>query len=558
LSAGPQAQTFTRFYFRFGSDVTSGTELAIVRNSNGGNVWEMDYNANRHGLDVYFWNGSGVLYSVFSPNNVLSANMWYEIEVQDFEASEGTAQIWLNGTSIGMVDDVDLSTSNPYARLILFDSAPGSMYFDDVAVSNVANAAIAPSAGANFNPTSVSFGNQIVGVTSAASTVTLSNNHSVALSISSIGITGTNASDFAQINNCPMGSNTLAAGSSCTISVTFTPGGIGGRSANLTFTDNAAGSPQSVALSGTGAVAAPVVSLSPTSVSFGSVSVGSSSAAQTITLTNSGTTPLSMSSIALTGTNASDFAQTNTCPSGSNTLAAGSSCTISVTFAPGGSGGRSANLTFTDNAADSPQAVALTGTGITPTTYFSDGFESGNLNAWNLPSGDSTGTVSVQSAVVNSGSNALSLNNASGQYCYVYTALPSRPEAQTFTRFSFRFGSNVTSGTQLAIARNSNGNNVWEVDYDANRQGLDVYFWNASGGVYSVFSPNNALSANTWYSISIQDYQTTSGHAQAWLNGTSLGSVDADLSMSASYARLMLYDSAPGTIYLDDVAVSNT
>ena len=538
--------------------MTSGTELAIVRNSNGGNVWEMDYNANRHGLDVYFWNGSGVLYSVFSPNNVLSANMWYEIEVQDFEASEGTAQIWLNGTSIGMVDDVDLSTSNPYARLILFDSAPGSMYFDDVAVSNVANAAIAPSAGANFNPTSVSFGNQIVGVTSAASTVTLSNNHSVALSISSIGITGTNASDFAQINNCPMGSNTLAAGSSCTISVTFTPGGIGGRSANLTFTDNAAGSPQSVALSGTGAVAAPVVSLSPTSVSFGSVSVGSSSAAQTITLTNSGTTPLSMSSIALTGTNASDFAQTNTCPSGSNTLAAGSSCTISVTFAPGGSGGRSANLTFTDNAADSPQAVALTGTGITPTTYFSDGFESGNLNAWNLPSGDSTGTVSVQSAVVNSGSNALSLNNASGQYCYVYTALPSRPEAQTFTRFSFRFGSNVTSGTQLAIARNSNGNNVWEVDYDANRQGLDVYFWNASGGVYSVFSPNNALSANTWYSISIQDYQTTSGHAQAWLNGTSLGSVDADLSMSASYARLMLYDSAPGTIYLDDVAVSNT
>jgi len=104
---------------------------------------------------------------------------------------------------------------------------------------------------------------------------------------------------------------------------------------------------------------------------------------------------------------------------------------------------------------------------------------------------------------------------------------------------------------------NSNGGNVWEADYNANRQGLGVYFWNASGGVYAVFSPNNALSANTWYSVQIQDYQTTTGHAQAWLNGTSLGSVDADLSTSAPYARLMFFDSAPGTIYLDDVTVSN-
>jgi len=174
-----------------------------------------------------------------------------------------------------------------------------------------------------------------------------------------------------------------------------------------------------------------------------------------------------------------------------------------------------------------------------------------------LASSDSTGSAAVQSTVVNSGSNALALNNASGQYAYIYTALPSGPQAQTFTRFYFRFGSNVTNGTQLAIARNSNGGNVWEVDYNANRHGLDVYFWNASGAVYAVFSPNNALSANTWYSIEVQDYQTTTGHAQAWLNGTSIGSVDADLSMAAPYARLMLFDSAPGTIYLDDVTVSN-
>src|SRR5947209_2130527 len=445
LPSGPEAQTFTRFYFRFSSNVTSGIQLAIARNSNGGNVWEIDYNANRHGLDVYFWSTNGGIYSIFSPSNALSANTWYSIEVQDYQTTTGHAQAWLNGTSLGSVD-ADLSTSAPYARLMLYDSAPGTIYLDDVAVSNVYNGTIAPSAGAYLNPTSVGFGNQIVGITSA------------------------------------------------------TP---------------------------------------------------------KVTLTNSGSSALSISSIALTGTNAADFAQSNTCPGSTNTLAAGSSCTISLTFTPGATGARSANLTFTDNAADSPQVVALTGTGVIATTYFSDGFESGNLNAWTLASSDSSGSAAVQSTVVNSGSNALALNNASGQYAYIYTALPSGPQAQTFTRFYFRFGSNVTNGTQLAIARNSNGGNVWEVDYNAGRHGLDIYFWDASGAVYAVFSPNNALSANTWYSIQVQDYQTTTGHAQAWLNGTSIGSVDADLSMAAPYARLMLFDSAPGTIYLDDVTVSN-
>src|SRR6266702_230632 len=557
LPSGPEAQTFTRFYFRFSSNVTSGIQLAIARNSNGGNVWEIDYNANRHGLDVYFWSTNGGIYSIFSPSNALSPNTWYGIEVQDYQTTTGHAQAWLNGTSIGSVD-ADLSTSAPYARLMLYDSAPGTIDLDDVAVSNVYNGTIAPSAGAYLNQTSVSFGNQIIGITSATKTVTLTNNNSLALSINSIALTGTNAADFAQSNTCPSGSNTLAAGSSCTISLTFTPGASGARSANLTFTDNAAGSPQAVALSGTGVIAAPAVSLNPTSVSFGNQKVGIDSTAQTVTLTNSGTTPLSISSIALTGTNAADFAQTNTCPASTNTLAAGSSCTISLTFTPGASGTRSANLTLTDNAADSPQVVALTGTGITATTYFSEGFDSGNLNAWTLPSSDSTGSAAVQSTVVNSGSDALALNNASGQYAYVYTALPSGPQTQTYTRFYFRLGSNVTGGTQLAIARNSNGGNVWEVDYNASRHGLDVYFWNASGAVYAVFSPNNALSANTWYSIEVQDYQTTTGHAQAWLNGTSIGSVDADLSMAAPYARLMLFDSTPGTIYLDDVTVSNS
>jgi hypothetical protein len=89
-----------------------------------------------------------------------------------------------------------------------------------------------------------------------------------------------------------------------------------------------------------------------------------------VTLTNSGTAALSISSIAITGTNASDFAQTNTCPSGLATLAAGASCTISVTFTPSAAGGRTAALSVTDNASGSPQSVALSGTGSTSSIAF--------------------------------------------------------------------------------------------------------------------------------------------------------------------------------------------
>lgn len=102
--------------------------------------------------------------------------------------------------------------------------------------------------------------------------------------------------------------------------------------------------------------------LSPSSVSFGSVPVRSTSAAQAVTLTNSGTTAMSISSIAVTGTNPGDFLKgASTCGS---TLAAGASCTTPVSFRPSGSGTRTASLTVTDSAAGSPHRVALTGTGV--------------------------------------------------------------------------------------------------------------------------------------------------------------------------------------------------
>jgi predicted small lipoprotein YifL len=99
-------------------------------------------------------------------------------------------------------------------------------------------------------PTNLAFGNQPYDTTSAAQTVTLSNTGNASLSITSIAVTGANASDFAQTNTC---GSSVAAGANCAIAVMFTPSALGTWTAALSISDNASGSPQSVALSGTGA-----------------------------------------------------------------------------------------------------------------------------------------------------------------------------------------------------------------------------------------------------------------------------------------------------------------
>jgi trimeric autotransporter adhesin len=84
--------------------------------------------------------------------------------------------------------------------------------------------------------------------------VTLTNNGGTTLSIASITLTGTNPADFAQSNDCGY---TVAANASCTINVTFTPTASGTRMASVSISDNAAGSPQLVGLTGTGATGEP-------------------------------------------------------------------------------------------------------------------------------------------------------------------------------------------------------------------------------------------------------------------------------------------------------------
>ncbi|HEY1759831.1 MAG TPA: choice-of-anchor D domain-containing protein, partial [Bryobacteraceae bacterium] len=156
----------------------------------------------------------------------------------------------------------------------------------------------------SLSATSVAFGNQSAGTESAAQVVTLTNTGQAPLTISSIALTEANTSQF--IYGTTTSCTTVAINGTCTFRVRFNPTVAGAASAAITITDNAAGSPHAIALSGTG-VQVPVVSLSASTVAFGNQTVGTQSAAQVVTLTNTGQSALSISSIALTGANTSQF-----------------------------------------------------------------------------------------------------------------------------------------------------------------------------------------------------------------------------------------------------------
>ncbi|MBZ5490686.1 MAG: choice-of-anchor D domain-containing protein [Acidobacteriia bacterium] len=280
------------------------------------------------------------------------------------------------------------SFGNKTATLVLTDSV-GTQSVD---VSGTGTAALAA-----LSPASLAFPNQPVGTPSAAQVISLANGGNIALSVASISLTGVNSSDFAQTNTC---GTSVAAGSSCTINVVFTPSSAGSKSASIAVVDSVGTQTATVGGSGT----APAVNLSSSNLIFANQTVGTSSTAQAVTLTNSGNGTLSISSISISGANSADFAQTNTC---GTSLAAGANCTISITFVPTVAGTRTAAVTIVDNAGT--QSISLTGTGVaagpavqlTPTS----------LSFGVQPVGVSSSVRTIN--VANTGGSALSITSVS-------------------------------------------------------------------------------------------------------------------------------------------------
>jgi hypothetical protein len=202
-----------------------------------------------------------------------------------------------------------------------------------------------------LSPTSLNFKKVAIGQTSSPQTVTLTNTGTATLNISGITASG----DY-QISSNTCGP-TVAAGANCAVGVTFTPTKKGKRTGLLSFTDNAPGSPQTVSLTGVGQS----ITVSPTSLNFGTVAVGNTSSPQAVTVTNVSTATVTFTGFVFSGGASGDYLiSANTCGA---TIAAGANCSVSVEFKPTTVGTRNSKLNVKNNGGGSPSSVNVTGVG---------------------------------------------------------------------------------------------------------------------------------------------------------------------------------------------------
>ena len=239
-------------------------------------------------------------------------------------------------------------------------------------------ASLGPSGGQNsvgpvLTPSALSltFADTITGQKSVSQSITLTSSGDQSVSFQSVSITGANAGDFQESDNC-VSTVVLQPNRSCSIFVLYAPTSVGSSLATLNVMDSAVGNPQQYGLSGTGVAPptpTPAVTLNPAGTFnlAGTTTQGTSAAPQNLTVSNTGTGPLHVTVIGVSGLNSGDFSV-----AGSNCLgtavAAGASCSIPVSFAPLATGIRTTTLTITDDAGNSPQLVTINGTAVTAVT----------------------------------------------------------------------------------------------------------------------------------------------------------------------------------------------
>jgi len=322
-----------------------------------------------------------------------------------------------------------------------------------------------------------------------------------------------------------------------------------------------------VALSGTGVTPAPAVSLTPSSLTFSSQAVGTTSAAQTVTLKNSGTAALTINTIGMSGTNAGDFAQINTCPISPSTLAAGASCSISVTFTPTATGTRSASLSITDNASGSPHTVALSGTGSsTSNVIFSDGFESGSLPGnWTSTSVSTSNSLSLDSTLAHSGNASLKAVVTQNSNGNAYISKTISGQSSVDVRGYYYLSNPVHWGAVQVMSLYAQGYFIGWVTYNVDPSAPTLTFYDgANNHLYQCSVP----SLNAWHSLELQDVlsTTTTGSFTLWLDGTKAcgatgikTSPASGLTVNQVVVGSDTADNTVGlTVHVDDVVISKS
>ena len=302
--------------------------------------------------------------------------------------------------------DATAASGTTYRYRVIAYNAAGS------SVSNTATV-IMPSGTPvlNLSQTALSFSTPL-NIPSAFQTVIVSNTGNAPLTINNIVLGGTNPGQFNEINNCPA---SLPAGQNCTITVNFSPTTATPLTKSASLNVNVAAPAISQPVSLTGTIVVPIFTSLPAALTFSSA-LNTTSAAQTVTVTNTGTAaPLTINSITLGGTNPGQFAQTNSLVFPA-TLAPGANFTISVTFRPTTATPltKSALLNINVAAPATSQSVSLTGNILQPAATVSPTTSTGSpYNFGNVTRGTTPGpalTVTVQ----NTGAAPLNFNATNG------------------------------------------------------------------------------------------------------------------------------------------------
>jgi Periplasmic component of the Tol biopolymer transport system len=328
--------------------ITERISVNAAGTQGNGDSYPVDVSAN--GRYVAFLSGASNL--VANDTNAFSDVFVYDRETRTLErASVSSEGLPDRGESLlaSVADDgtvVFLTT----AALVASDKNTAANYADLDLYLHESGAASQPSF--SLRPGSMDFGRQAL-FTNATRSFTLINTGSAAVPIQSIAVRGTDASMFRYSSCC---GSSLPVGASCRIEITFRPVSVGGKSATLKVV--AAGVQRYRALSGTGARAA--LTVSPASISFGSVTVGSTSPARVVRIENTGSVVLPLRSISLQGINPGQFRKTSNCPT---QVGVGASCTVSVWFKPTSKGEKSATLVIDPGGGAKTNTVVLSGSG---------------------------------------------------------------------------------------------------------------------------------------------------------------------------------------------------
>ncbi|HTT32802.1 MAG TPA: immunoglobulin domain-containing protein [Methylomirabilota bacterium] len=327
------------------------------------------------------------------------------------------------------------ATSSSYTTAATTTSDSGSTF--DVVVSNIAgtvtstaatltvNQAAAPAIQVSAN--ALSLGNDVVGTTTSQSLI-ITNNGTATLTINQINESGSEftASGFTLPLN-------LNAGQQTTINVAFVPTSVGAATGSISIVSNAPTSPTSITLSGSGIAATYILGISPTSLTFGSVTTGTSSTPQTITITDSGNSNVTISQITLSGAG-----YTITGGSTPVTLTPTQNLILSVGFSPTVAGSANGSISIASNATGSPAAIALSGTGVASVQHSATLTWTGStstVSGYNVYRGTVTGGpyTKINSSLVTSLTYTDTTVQSGTTYYYVTTAVDSSGNESVFS-----------------------------------------------------------------------------------------------------------------------------